>query len=54
MCLDLSKFLNQIFEDINLYKSITEINSSKNKKVKTVFTKNKYGNKSTMLFIENK
>jgi hypothetical protein len=29
--LHLAGFLNQIFEDINLYKSITDINSNKNK-----------------------
>jgi len=45
--------LNQILDEINLYNKTTETNSNKNRKVNTVFTKNKYGSKITKLFTEN-
>jgi hypothetical protein len=41
MVLDFTTFLNHILEDINLYNNTTDISSTKNKKVNTVFTKNK-------------
>ena len=50
----LLEFLNQIFDDINLYNNITDKVSIKNKKVYNVFTQNKNGNNNTKLLIENR
>lgn len=52
--LDPGVLLNQIFDDINLYNRIAEINSKKNKNVNIELEKNSIGKNKTRLFIENK